>query len=33
MDNEIFCYVCVGGEMVKDANGSSEYKGGRIIAC
>ena len=31
MDNEMFCYVCVGGQMATDANGSSEYKGGRII--
>ena len=27
----MFCYVYVGGKMVKDANGSSEYKGGRIL--
>ena len=31
MDNKMFCYVCVGGQMVKDANRSSEYKGGGII--
>ena len=27
-DNKMFYYVCVGGQMVKDANESSEYKGG-----
>ena len=31
IDNEMFFYVCMGGQMVKDANGSIEYKGGRII--
>ena len=31
MDNEMLCCVCVGGQMVKDANGSIEYKGRRII--
>ena len=31
MDNEMFYYVCVGGQMVKDTNWSIENKGGRII--
>ena len=31
MDNEMLCYVCVGGQMVKDANKLIENKGGRII--
>ena len=28
MENEIFCYACEGGKIVKDANGLVEYKGG-----
>ena len=31
MDNEMLCYVCVDDQMAKDANGSIEYKDGRII--
>ena len=30
MENEIFFYVCYGGEIVK-SNWSIEYKGGRVI--
>ena len=30
MENDMFIYVCYGGEMVK-SNGSIEYKGGRVI--
>ena len=29
MENEMFVYVCYGGEM--KSNGSIEYKGGRVI--
>ena len=28
----MFCYAFEGGQMVKDANGSIEYKGGHVIA-
>ena len=27
----MFCYAFEGGQMVKDANGSIEYKGGQVI--
>ena len=30
MENEMFVFVCYGGEMVK-SNESIEYKGGRVI--
>ena len=31
MKNEMFCYVCEGGKIVKDANRSIKYKGGKVI--
>ena len=31
METEMFCYVCEGGKIVNDANGSVEYKGGQVI--
>ena len=31
MENEMFCYAFESGQMVKDANGSIEYKGGQVI--
>ena len=30
MENELFFYLCYGGEIVK-FNGSIEYRGGRVI--
>ena len=31
IENEMFCYVCEGEKIVKDANGLVEYKGGQVI--
>ena len=31
MENEMFCYVCEGGKIVKATNGSVEYKGWQVI--
>ena len=28
----MFCYAFEGGQMVKDTNGSIEYKGGQVIS-
>ena len=31
MENEMFCYVCEGWKIMKDANGLVEYNGGQVI--